>query len=220
LEANRNFRLLDVLLWLTLPMWLARAKAKAKPASKQGLASRLLGRLAGKKTGAASNKKAVLQSKTKKPAPTKKTSKPKPSPPSKAAATPKSKPDTRAPLPPPAEPRRLVPPPTLPVPDAHAPVAAPSLFFPRSGQAVETLTPSLRWLYVGGATRYEVEWSRDSHFGRAQTSSAFSSQTVVDLDSAHALEPGSVYVWRVRGGNEAGWGPWSHAESFRTPDKR
>lgn len=207
-------QLAEALVWLGAPLWLARSKSTSKPAAKQGLASRLINRLTGKKAGASAKKKPN-------PAPAKKIGKPKPGTPAKTiVGASKSKAEARPPSPPPAEPRRLVPPPTLPTADAEAPKNAPRLFVPRPGQAVETLTPSLRWMYVGGATRYEVEWSRDSHFGRAQTSSAFSSQTVVDLDTAHALEPGGAYVWRVRGGNEAGWGPWSPAESFHTPDKR
>ncbi len=26
---------------------------------------------------------------------------------------------------------------------------------------------------------------------------------------------GAIYYWRVRGGNDAGWGPWSPVSSFR-----
>lgn len=207
-------RLAQALVLLGAPVLLARSKPNAKPAGKQGLASRLMNRFAGKKSGGAAKKKPVPARAKKAPAKIKSGA-----PIKTAAAATKSKPDARTPSPPPAEPRRLVPPPSLPTAEAEAPKYAPRLFVPRAGQAVETLTPSLRWMYVGGATRYEVEWSRDSHFGRAQTSSAFSSQTVVDLDTAHALDPGGAYVWRVRGGNEAGWGPWSSAESFRTPDK-
>jgi hypothetical protein len=81
------------------------------------------------------------------------------------------------------------------------------------------MPPILRWLYVGGATRYEVEWSPDTHFGRGHSVTVVSQQTAMTLDDAHPLKPGLVYQWRVRGGNDAGWGPWSGPESFRVPEK-
>jgi hypothetical protein len=74
-------------------------------------------------------------------------------------------------------------------------------------------------MYVGGATRYEVEMSRDSHFGRGHGTTIVSLQTAITLDASQALQPGTLYQWRVRGGNDAGWGPWSSPESFKAPDK-
>ena len=116
-------------------------------------------------------------------------------------------------------PEAMRPPPVeLPVPKQEAPVGAPSILLPKGGQAITTLTPILRWMYVGGATRYEVEWTPDAHFGRGHSSTLTSAQTMLTLDSEHALKPGKTYQWRVRGGNDLGWGPWSAAESFRAPD--
>jgi hypothetical protein len=107
----------------------------------------------------------------------------------------------------------------MPQPKVEPPIGAPSILMPKGGLAVNSLTPVFRWMYVGGATRYEVEWSRDSHFGRGHSNSLVSEQTLMILDSSHALKPGSTYLWRVRGGNDSGWGPWSIAESFKAPDK-
>lgn len=107
----------------------------------------------------------------------------------------------------------------MPTPKKEAPAGVPNILLPKGGLPVDSLTPSLRWMYVGGATHYEVEWSHDSHFGRGHSSSLISQQTLVKLDAEHALKPGTVYQWRVRGGNDSGWGPWSGAESFRSPDK-
>lgn len=111
------------------------------------------------------------------------------------------------------------PPVELPTPKLEAPIGAPNILLPKDGQAVPDGAPILRWMYVGGATRYEVEWSHDSHFGRGHSSSTESLQTALILDVTPALKPGIVYSWRVRGGNDAGWGPWSSPESFRLPDK-
>jgi hypothetical protein len=107
--------------------------------------------------------------------------------------------------------------PFAPPPKPQAPISAPGVFSPRGNQAVESLTPSFRWFYVGGATRYEVAWSQDVHFHKANT--LISDQTAAFLDAEHALLPGATYVWRVRGGNEGGWGPWSEAASFSAPEE-
>jgi hypothetical protein len=107
----------------------------------------------------------------------------------------------------------------MPTPKHEAPIGAPAILLPKGGQPVGTLTPVFRWMYVGGATHYEVEWSHDSHFGRGHSSALQSQQTLVTLDSSHALKPGIMYLWRVRAGNDSGWGPWSGTESFKAPEK-
>ncbi len=112
------------------------------------------------------------------------------------------------------------PPVVLPPPrPLEAPVGAPSILVPKGGLPISSLTPNLRWMYVGGATRYEVEWSPDPHFGRGKSASLIAAQTAITLDAAHELKPATMYKWRVRGGNDAGWGPWSMPESFRSPEK-
>lgn len=107
----------------------------------------------------------------------------------------------------------------LPPPKVEAPKGAPFLLLPKGGQPITSLTPIFRWMYVGGAIRYEVEWSPDTHFGRGHSVTAISEQTLINIDSTHALKPGTMYQWRVRGGNDAGWGPWSGTESFKSPEK-
>lgn len=73
-------------------------------------------------------------------------------------------------------------------------------------------------MYVGGATQYEVEWAPDAIFGRGRSASVVAQQTAITLDSSNQLKPATNYKWRVRGGNDAGWGPWSNAASFRSPE--
>lgn len=117
-------------------------------------------------------------------------------------------------------PEQTRPPVVLPPPrPLEAPIGAPSILVPKAGLPIASLTPIMRWMYVGGATRYEVEWSHDAHFGRGKSITLVSTQTAITLDAANELKPGTLYKWRVRGGNDAGWGPWSSPESFRSPDK-
>ncbi len=112
------------------------------------------------------------------------------------------------------------PPVVLPPPrPLEAPIGAPSILLPKGGLPITSLTPILRWMYVGGATEYEVEWSPDPNFARGRSVTAVARQTAITLDSSNQLKPSTNYKWRVRGGNEAGWGPWSHPESFRSPEK-
>lgn len=112
------------------------------------------------------------------------------------------------------------PPVVLPPPrPLEAPIGAPSILIPKGGIPIASLTPIFRWMYVGGATRYEVEWSHDAHFGRGHSTSLISMQTAVTLEASNALKPSTNYKWRVRGGNDAGWGPWSPPESFKSPEK-
>lgn len=110
---------------------------------------------------------------------------------------------------------KIEPEPAPPALPPAAPVQAPALFSPLAGESTETLTPSFRWFYVGSASHYELVWSLDTHFHKAHI--LLTNQTAASLPPEQALLPGTMYVWRVRGGNEGGWGPWSAARSFTTP---
>jgi hypothetical protein len=122
----------------------------------------------------------------------------------------------KAPSPPAAAPEQLIAP-SPPAPKPLAPVQAPALFSPRPGESAESLTPSFRWFYVGSASHYELVWSLDTHFHKAHI--LLTNQTAASLPQEQALAPGATYVWRVRGGNEGGWGPWSSTRAFTTPEE-
>jgi hypothetical protein len=102
-------------------------------------------------------------------------------------------------------------------PKLSAPIQAPALFSPRPGEFAESLTPSFRWFYVGSASHYELVWSLDARFHKAHI--LLTNQTLASLPPEQALVPGVSYVWRVRGGNDGGWGPWSEARAFTTPEE-
>lgn len=69
-----------------------------------------------------------------------------------------------------------------------------------------SMTPTLSWHDVAGATRYRVQLSTSSQFAvqtvQADVEDPFFSVTA-------PLEDGRAYFWRVAAGNGAGWSAWS-----------
>lgn len=112
------------------------------------------------------------------------------------------------------EPKAEVVPAPPPLPPAP-PIQAPALLSPQAGESTENLTPNFRWFYVGSASHYELVWSPDTRFHKAHI--LLTNQTAASLPPEQALVQGTTYVWRVRGGNEGGWGPWSATWNFTTP---
>jgi hypothetical protein len=101
------------------------------------------------------------------------------------------------------------PPPPKPVP----PTGRAILLAPENGKFADNLHPKFRWLSVGGATRYEVAWSDRADLSDSHTIVSIATEAAVPDEEP--LEVGTTYYWRVRGGNESGWGPWSPASSFQ-----
>jgi hypothetical protein len=119
----------------------------------------------------------------------------------------------RAPMPakPPQKPVKPAPA-EIPEPVPVAPVGRPILLSPEQGKYADSINPRFRWLSVGGATRYEVNWGQDPNLANAYTVVSVATEAVVPVEKP--LSIGVTYYWRVRGGNEAGWGPWSTTGSF------
>ena len=118
------------------------------------------------------------------------------------------------PAPPPKAPPKVVlpPKPVEPPPKPVQPVGRPILLTPEQGKYADSINPRFRWLSVGGATRYEVNWSQDQNLANAYTVISISTEAGVPVEKP--LTVGMTYYWRARGGNEAGWGPWSNISSF------
>jgi hypothetical protein len=109
-------------------------------------------------------------------------------------------------------------PPKFPEPEPPAPKPTPPtgraiLIAPENGKLVDTANPIFRWLSVGGATRYEVSWVAEDHGAGGHTLVSIATECAVPVEKP--LRVGVMYQWRVRGGNEAGWGPWSPFSTFR-----
>lgn len=107
------------------------------------------------------------------------------------------------------------PPPSAPVPPTQPsrPIGRAILISPENEKWVDSRHPTFRWLSVGGATRYEIIWSEDPTLTTHHTLHSIATEATVPLESP--LQPGKTYYWRVRGGNEVGWSPWSEVHSFR-----
>lgn len=109
-------------------------------------------------------------------------------------------------------PKAAVTEPAEPLPKPVPPVGRPILLSPEQGKYADSLNPKFRWLSVGGATRYEVSWGHDPNLANAYTVISVATEAAVPVEKP--LSVGVTYYWRARGGNVAGWGPWSNVGSF------
>lgn len=104
-----------------------------------------------------------------------------------------------------------------PQPKPLAPTGRAILLLPENDKFTDNVHPTFRWLSVGGAARYEIAWSEDAALSTSH--SIFSIATEATVPVEKPLRLGGTYFWRVRGGNEGGWGPWSAIASFRVLDE-
>lgn len=100
-----------------------------------------------------------------------------------------------------------------PIQKPVAPTGRAILLSPENDKFTDSLYPTFRWLSVGGAARYEVVWSEDQNWAQAHPVISIATEASVPVEKP--LRVGVTYYWRVRGGNEGGWGPWSAVSSFR-----
>lgn len=205
--------ILGQLLVLTSPFFAAVASGK-KRATKKSVKKRVAAKP--KRLAKAKPKKTPARAKparARKPtASIKKKSERKPVAPTKQEPARKGAPAKPEPrkgtLPAKPEPKVVAPPPPKPV----RPAGRPILLSPENGKYADSVNPKFRWLSVGSATRYEVIWSQDPNLINGYSVVSVSTEAAVPVEKPLAV--GVIYYWHVRGGNEAGWGPWSMAASF------
>jgi hypothetical protein len=113
----------------------------------------------------------------------------------------------------PLRPAVAQPAPAEPLPKPAPPIGRAILLVPENDKFTDSQHPTFRWLSVGGATRYEITWSEDSDFQSAYSIASIATEATVPVEKP--LRIGGTYHWRVRGGNESGWGPWSASAAFR-----
>ena len=70
----------------------------------------------------------------------------------------------------------------------------------------------LEWTSITGATSYQYEYSTDNTFATGVNSAT----TSLITGTISGLYPNTIYFWRVRGGNGAGFSPWSDVWQFTT----
>lgn len=97
-----------------------------------------------------------------------------------------------------------------------APVSAPLPVAPINGARIPDLMPRFGWRFVANAQHYQVTWSNEPNLANAR--SLLANETAATLPPDHALTAGKTFFWRVRAGNESGWGPWSPIQEFGTPE--
>jgi GH25 family lysozyme M1 (1,4-beta-N-acetylmuramidase) len=97
------------------------------------------------------------------------------------------------------------------------PREAPTLRSPRHRAAGVSIQPTFEWSPVAGATRYGL-YIKDVASGQLvfDSDQLNSPITGTSYTLPQNLEPGRLYRWNVRAGNEAGWGPFSEAADFFT----
>lgn len=93
-----------------------------------------------------------------------------------------------------------------------APTTAPVILSPAAGERQPGLDVVLAWSGAMGADRYDLQISLTSNF-----LSSHIRTTVPDTTfGSNAFTANRRYYWRVRGGNDGGWGPWSTSSNFIT----
>jgi GH25 family lysozyme M1 (1,4-beta-N-acetylmuramidase) len=97
------------------------------------------------------------------------------------------------------------------------PREAPTLRSPRHRAAGVSIQPTFEWSPVAGATRYGL-YIKDVASGQLvfDSDQLNSPITGTSYTLPQNLEPGRLYRWNMRAGNEAGWGPFSEAADFFT----
>jgi hypothetical protein len=89
---------------------------------------------------------------------------------------------------------------------------APQPYFPPNDTTIYDLIPTFNWHQTPFATKYRFDIFSDSSLSTV----LFSDSTLTDSSVTPGFSPtDTIFYWRVRGGNNYGWGPYSVVRSFR-----
>lgn len=94
-------------------------------------------------------------------------------------------------------------------------LASPTLVSPADNSTNVSLTTSLLWNTVAGATLYKMQLSADSNFVSFIVNDTALSNPFYQIQSG-ALAMGTVYYWRTAAYNSGGWSPYSDKWRFTT----
>ncbi|MEK7681195.1 MAG: hypothetical protein AAB369_00025, partial [Chloroflexota bacterium] len=87
---------------------------------------------------------------------------------------------------------------------------------PENGKTVTAIRPTLAWTAVTGATRYQLQVSRDVRFQTDVMDRPFD-QPALSWFPNEDLTGNTLYYWRVRAGTADTWGDWTDPFAFLTP---
>jgi hypothetical protein len=100
----------------------------------------------------------------------------------------------------------------LATPDVDVEVFTPVPFAPAQQASVnEKLPVTLRWSPVGFVSSYQLQVSKENHFGTLLVDAQNLTEALYTIP---ALDPGETYYWRVKAVNDAGESPWSSIQIF------
>jgi hypothetical protein len=91
------------------------------------------------------------------------------------------------------------------------PTVRPTLTSPAEGATVAGTSVTFQWDAAAGATKYKLAVRKSSD------NTLFKNKTLGNVTSSSQAgfpNDGTVFKWRVRAGNAAGWGPWSGYRNF------
>ena len=91
--------------------------------------------------------------------------------------------------------------------------ANPVLVSPQNNSIGNLVSPTLHWNQVTGATKYHLQVAQDSLFTQLAFNDSVISETQKTVEN---LEQLTFYYWRVRAGNNDGYGEYSQAWKFKT----
>jgi hypothetical protein len=94
--------------------------------------------------------------------------------------------------------------------------AVPGSPSPSSGTKVSSLTPTMSWAVVPGATTYRIQLSTTPYFN-AKLADTPVTDGSCSYTHPSALAPNTTYYWKVNAGNVAGTSNYSATWSFTTP---
>lgn len=97
---------------------------------------------------------------------------------------------------------------------AMLPPAAPTLLAPPNGSIGISTTDIWLWQGVSGATLYNLQIATDLNFNNSVYN--INTNTTLHIMPAGNLQPNTLYFWRVRASNGAGFGNFSTIWNFRT----
>ncbi|MCS7227986.1 MAG: amidase domain-containing protein, partial [Endomicrobia bacterium] len=96
-----------------------------------------------------------------------------------------------------------------------SPPSAPTLVSPSNGATGVSLTPTLDWNAVSGASSYQVNLDNNSDFSSLIVNASGLTGTSYNIPSGR-LSYNTRYYWRVRASNSYGSSGWSSIWSFTT----